>query len=315
MGDCGAWRNIADVKSTSGYINTNTKPSNYTLLDNGLNKRGQDYSLNLKKDVKPIVVGRDFYEKPSDSIEQLIKREADYIEQTTEWSMEDFVWQYITEGEVDYFTRHTAFCSVWVNPEKSNCELCNTNPNKPCSEYRCMSLGKGCYYEESNGYGICKLYDKYSADKRKPKVEIDLSKLSKNLSVEKDYFLDYDGWYVKQGVNPGNLVTFGVITDKETQCTLSFFPGYEAFAIPMFTSNFSKEHEFRLRIPDLDLLIETIKDYTQIFSILPLSKLEEYESIFNKMKKDAHETASNFAMDTTKLDSEISNMKENIMMK
>jgi len=45
------------------------------------------------------------------------------------------------------------FCLPWQAPggENQNCEFCNEDPMKPCTQYRCDSLGKKCIFIEEDG--------------------------------------------------------------------------------------------------------------------------------------------------------------------
>ena len=65
-------------------------------------------------------------------------------------------------GGVEYKQYAVSFqCLPWEAPDGgSDCEVCNNNPLKPCTEYRCQSLGKACVYlngqEDTQENGECK---------------------------------------------------------------------------------------------------------------------------------------------------------------
>ena len=49
-----------------------------------------------------------------------------------------------------------AFCNTWSPPVGGDdCDLCSSHPMRPCSEYRCHSLGEECIYEEIEGVSQC----------------------------------------------------------------------------------------------------------------------------------------------------------------
>ena len=46
-------------------------------------------------------------------------------------------------------------CNVWQPPKEGDCSICNEDV-RPCSEYRCKSLGSNCHYFIENGEpGYC----------------------------------------------------------------------------------------------------------------------------------------------------------------
>lgn len=292
MGDCGSSRNIADQISEEGYQNLQGRPSSFVYLDDGL--QGQDYVLNLKRDIQTEKLNLlDPYENPQANAYELMKKISEYAAITTTWDMDDFIEEYIWEGEVDYWSRYAAFCDVWKMPSDSACNLCHADKNKPCSEYRCSSLGSSCMYEEVGGYGRC--FDAYKQDKKPPKLE--LSSLKQGLKAEQDYLAGYDGWKIKPPVHPHSMVNFEIKTDEESQCKLSLLPGFSYDAIVWRTGEFSKEHEFRYRMPDTIQIVDYMKDTLQILSLIQLSKMDELTQLFQKIKHDARQTASEFDAD------------------
>ena len=46
-------------------------------------------------------------------------------------------------------------CSQWTAPSSGNCNSCYSDELRPCSEYRCKSLGQNCQYYEIYGIPYC----------------------------------------------------------------------------------------------------------------------------------------------------------------
>lgn len=296
MGDCGAYRNIADFVTTGGFITTNRAPSDFIYLDDGMNDAGQEYVLNLQKEVEPVVLGGiDPYDNQKSDLNEMMREISEYVKITNSWSEDDFIDQYIWEGEVSYWTRHTSFCDVWENPTTSACWKCHEDSSKPCSEYRCKSLGSGCEYETVDGYGRC--FDKYSNDIVAPVLDFDATKLSNGLSFNDTFFASYDGWEVFPEFYPYDMVKFGINSSEEIQCKISLIPGIDYGEIPWVAGNFSTEHEFRYRVPDTIYLIEYFKDTMKVVSLINMGQMNEISALFQRIKADAQNTAGEFGVD------------------
>jgi hypothetical protein len=234
---------------------------------------------------------------------------VEYLQETTKWSKDDFVMQYLFEGEVDYWTRHSAYCDVWnapSSPPEGKCsKFCNAfnTENKPCTEYRCKSLSSSCLYEEKDGYGIC--FNAYANDKKAPHIEFDNESLSKNFTYEPDSLWDLEGVKIKPGIIPYNIIKFGVKTDEDSQCKLSFFPMLAYNIIPWPASNFSREHQWAYRVPDLVQAMDYIKESWKVYSFIKLSTLDEITALVEKAKKNIRKTASEFGVDSSSIIQEI----------
>jgi hypothetical protein len=64
----------------------------------------------------------------------------------------------------------TYTCEKWERPFVGNCEKCNENPLKPCTKYRCESLGMNCkIVNEGTGYDQCLASE---SDAKSPKISV-----------------------------------------------------------------------------------------------------------------------------------------------
>lgn len=110
-------------------------------------------------------------------------------------------------------------CEAWEPPATGKCEECN-NDVRPCSEYKCRSLGNNCHYFVDNGEpGYCaSLDDVWSAL---------ITPWNQTLTSGNKYSnVTSFGFKIINEKNPGKSVdawkslTFGIITDKQAICKL-----------------------------------------------------------------------------------------------
>jgi len=140
-------------------------------------------------------------------------------------------------------------CMAWEAPTGGeNCEKCNEDPLKPCSEYRCSSLGQ-----------TCKLINK---DTENPICESIASETNPpiispgEVLTEKHEFQDKEAKKVKIRKENGDCVeeneniTFTLITDEFAQCKYDVEnkDTYESLEYyPLEQNKYTKEHTFEVK--------------------------------------------------------------------
>jgi len=153
LGDCGNFRNVADKISYGGYTNTDNRERDFLLLDSGLIANGLVYSLMLPMSTREQSTIR------TDAFNNLGYSDDDRVLAEQQWYDDATGWVGTSGGggstpNVEYVVG-TGTCSTWKAPNNNNdCEICNDFKFKPCTEYKCKSLGN-CGYMEVNGIGIC----------------------------------------------------------------------------------------------------------------------------------------------------------------
>lgn len=152
MGDCGNYFNYAKDLTRSGFHSTDTLPRDYIyeipMSDTAYHKLtfGYDYERQLDGDEFDFPQGRISNMK---ALEDAYERRMHNTPHVSFNSMPPSI-------EMDIESMHSAYCSVWQPPlGNSNCEACNNDPLKPCSEYRCRTLGSTCIFNNDNGVGTC----------------------------------------------------------------------------------------------------------------------------------------------------------------
>ncbi|MFH1451859.1 MAG: hypothetical protein ABIF88_01655 [archaeon] len=116
-------------------------------------------------------------------------------------------------------------CEVWQPPKDGeDCSFCNADPFKPCSKYRCESLGTGCRfiddYDATEGDYLC--LDSCASDLEAPDIE----PYEEILTSGHKYSNVNDFGYKIQPLDGGCVdsytsIEFGVITDEPTICRYS----------------------------------------------------------------------------------------------
>lgn len=137
---------------------------------------------------------------------------------------------FVYENHKYYVVSYT--CEAWDAPEKGNCEVCN-NDIRPCSEYRCKSLGKNCQYYDDNGEpGICKSGNDVNSARIKP-WEPGLSDNMKYSEIKDTSFKIVSGF--SQEIPAYTNVIFGIETSEYATCKIDNkrTKSYEEMAVEM----------------------------------------------------------------------------------
>ena len=122
-----------------------------------------------------------------------------------------------TGEDNEYYTMQYT-CEPWTPPEKGDCSLCN-NDIRPCSEYRCRSLGLNCHYYNDNGEpGWCAEISEIWSAKITPWKEA-LSEGNKYVEIKENGF-KIEGSGKDKKVEAWKPLQFGIITDKPAICKI-----------------------------------------------------------------------------------------------
>lgn len=152
MGDCGNYFNWQGDMTFRGYSTTERNPRSYTY-EIPLEKHNNEFKLKSVYNINHIKSGNEF--DFSQGTREFLNQK--YNEYATRMRNTDHVTYTILPPsvEVDIDSLHTAYCEMWRPPETGNCNVCELDTNKPCSEYRCNSLGENCVFVDANGIGKC----------------------------------------------------------------------------------------------------------------------------------------------------------------
>jgi len=147
-------------------------------------------------------------------------------------------------------------CKVWQPPRGGDdCELCNGDPLKPCSKYRCQSLGATCefidYGQEADSYDIC--YDAGVNDVNPPLISPQLGAIS---STEMYSDITNNGFSIASldggCVEANNPLTFGISTDELAICRFSLEEKtFDEMDFDISNNFFLYNHTTNFMVPDL----------------------------------------------------------------
>ena len=146
-------------------------------------------------------------------------------------------------------------CLPWTPPTgSSNCEKCNSDPLKPCTSYRCSSLGAGCEIVNANSETPTCIST--VNDGRAP--DITPGNISANFT-----FVNKSDAGVQVRNNDGSCieaftpVLFSLQTDERAECKYSFSSGTSFDEMEEYTaesSYFVMNHTFGFAAPSIESL-------------------------------------------------------------
>ena len=266
-GDCGNYRNVAGQLTEEGSWNSEYKrremagygdgfPPDWLYFDPYLNP--SQFYIPLRTDVYNKAEGVRYSPAPTDS--QMKSFENAYGEEVSSWKAcndggcscgpDTFECKcYVnvlgccvlcapsTPKLYTIFRKYiigTNYCDVWQAPQQGNCNFCEVEPLKPCTEYRCKSLGKNCIYKEDASKGIGHCYDIKEAPElsqyREPlKIGIDLTTIPQGYSAagQDDLMVGLQvisGNIISPSIPVGTDFKFNIITNRESACAASLLP-------------------------------------------------------------------------------------------
>jgi len=224
MGDCGNYRNFVDVVTDLGYYNPDESEISkseiaWTYFSPGNIYRGDDFVINLDID--------------KTNLAQNVK---------------------ILSGQKDGFAR----CSLWQAPNYGNCSKCQLASLRPCTEYKCKSLGKNCIFQIINHTPRC--IDAGAVTIEPPEVE--LKSISNGFNYKKISSPYYQNTYehiITPSLESYEPFNFSFATSIPTRCILSLTPPVSTVniqdlpRISLNDYNFKKIYNVTIRFPSLSL--------------------------------------------------------------
>jgi hypothetical protein len=119
---------------------------------------------------------------------------------------------------------YTVGCGLWQAPDGgSDCEKCNEG-DKPCSLYRCKSLGQLCSLVNP-GTADEKCVNIHPNDVNSPRISPDPGKLTKGYTLSETTIESNKGFEINEKLEPFSMISFGIKTDEVSQCKFSKDPG------------------------------------------------------------------------------------------
>ncbi len=138
----------------------------------------------------------------------------------------------------------TIECNPWQAPlGGDNCEKCNDDPTKECTEYKCKSLGTTCELIETNDNEF-KCVDSNPNDLISPKIT--------PLVYESGYTIKKEklGYRFNQEIEPLRKFTFGFKTNEAAKCKFAFNNSIKYDDMDYYFGNsfFKKDHNMSVAL-------------------------------------------------------------------
>ncbi|MBD3313583.1 hypothetical protein GF345_04015 [Candidatus Woesearchaeota archaeon] len=253
QGDCGNYRNIDDELTIRGFYETDLlKDVNDTAYpDEGLNMNplpdGTRWALDLgfsrqSSDVMSRIQGQ------LNTISLFVASITGFFDQISRIDPSAYANPFAEREDLEI--RAFSICNLWIAPDGGDCSSCSDDPQKPCTEYRCMSISQDCQFEMDEGVPECSRRPRLDMDP--PEVQIDVDAIPSQYSVERAYLGDHEGYRILQPVRPHKPFKFGVETDEDTRCSVSFTPRIEDYSfqtVLLGDGVYRKNHNLTLRMP------------------------------------------------------------------
>jgi len=283
LGDCGNYRNVADVisnerkgfYSTEERINDMTRPiREYVYLtEYQIGYITSQLNLTIEAD-NHIIVDSEHFLNPKSNPDAMRIATQNYINDVRSWNKRKIMRKYFEDGELDVYIIALNFCDVWKPPYEGQCEFCEDSDLYPCTEYKCRSLGEDCVYKETAGFGKC---SKADDDEKGPTLVLDEDKLDSAYLAPKDLYLDYRGYKIKPKVVPGSFFKLPFKTSEESICQMSYFPSEFIDDLPNIgvqeEIDPSLDHEFNVWILETDMLREIMRSSFDVDSFIELATI------------------------------------------
>jgi len=132
-------------------------------------------------------------------------------------------------AETETDTLHTSSCDIWNTPDEAQCEKCSSHPWKPCTEYRCRSLGKNCFYNEEGGVGSCTQGKRepptieptaflLNKEKLKDPSILTLDNMQEYMERKLEIIQELDGYRISGNIGTYDILALVLASDKIISC-------------------------------------------------------------------------------------------------
>ncbi len=142
---------------------------------------------------------------------------------------------------------HTTTCDLWQAPSGGqDCSLCDKDPLKPCSEYRCKSLGQLCtFISENEGTNRPTCVNQNPNDVNSPII----IPWPENLTKPYQLKTQSSGFEITPAIKPFQEITIGIKTNEPAQCKIDKeIKDYDVMLNFFGNQYYEKEHSITLNL-------------------------------------------------------------------
>ncbi|MDP1694239.1 MAG: hypothetical protein Q8L34_01745, partial [Candidatus Woesearchaeota archaeon] len=148
------------------------------------------------------------------------------------------IWSFVVGGATIKTNTATITCEPWVAPSGgADCEKCDDDPSKECTEYRCHSLGAACKYLPEDQSCAHASPNDVNSPIISPWPEV----LTQGFRINPMT----NGYIIRPAVPAFLPITFGIKTDELAQCKIAdqHTPTLDAMTQPFGSSGYKLEHK------------------------------------------------------------------------
>ncbi|MBI4453040.1 hypothetical protein HY636_00175 [Candidatus Woesearchaeota archaeon] len=309
QGDCGNYRNVKNVLTGYGFLNTDLKyKPQKKIYDIEKDINNSSNGNNLLFDAPEMALTATYkIGEAIDANAELLSAGLNYLNEITAISFSDFINPF--KGKPIIHVLDISLCSIWQAPRlNQDCGYCTKNSFTPCTEYLCKSLGQQCLFDYNYGSPICKR--EKADDKTPPKISIDKEALfGKETLPNKKTFpkgdeankyeayeilltagsMDIKGYKIMPELLPHTSFTIGIKADEKVTCKLALMP-FKKFnelkGIYFGQQTFSETQNITLRVPPNVAIPQNMLDILNYSHYEQISEfLEEPEYVANNYQE------------------------------
>ena len=180
-GDCGNYRSISDDIGMGGYYNPDGSPEPWIYWSPGYVGRGSEFFIDLGTNNT-----------------------------------------YTAASSIPFGTSAGyARCNLWQPAATDKCELCVDSKERPCTEYKCRSLGPGCVFDKATNH----CGETSSSDSIAPIIHLIEIQPGFDFTAQPSmYYQDTIEYAVSPNILVHNSFNFKFSTTELTRCKLSLLP-------------------------------------------------------------------------------------------
>ena len=205
-------------------------------------------------------------------------------------TLNTIMWLYTIYKMIDIFLTETkertyaVGCAPWVAPEGGkDCTKCNDDEEKPCSLYRCKSLGQNCYLV-NQGTSEEKCINIHPNDVNSPIIEPWEEVIPEDYTITPTTAEGNKGYKVNEKIGPYDTMVLGITTDEPAQCKFIDEVGkdFDEMALFFGESTYTYEHEMVFTMPPEFTTKEALKKLGSTYNLYIRCK----DSSGNKNERD-----------------------------
>jgi len=317
QGDCGMYRNIYDQVTTGGFLNSNSyagygvRPYIFFWNNIPFNDPSSIYALTLDPTIHtPLTLDGTEFESFQSQFDHATGQEQEYLNFAKKKYTASEIEKHIIREHliplnfpitIHYWSRHVGLCFPWNAPlgaradrqdanggnvdvgtvtiKEVNCAFCSENPNKPCTLYRCRSLGERCQFLEVGGIGQCQEVEE---DPDGPIISF--GEVRGNYTTIEDFFGDAEGIKIIPEVQPLDTFTFTVELSEPAKCKMTPLFNIDYFELasmarPIGNGDFQRTYTIDVKANNNIFVLRDILANSDVNSLLQLGTFSLFDNI------------------------------------